>query len=127
MITMKTTWLVTWDWIGKHAEMKPEIVAILNYRYSAERVKKYIEQYYIDQYYSLEEKMACAKSSKNNPYPAEFGRINGVIFEGRITCGHNPWLFGRLVQNIRLQVNQDGKEQLLWDEIDRSNLIGTLV
>jgi len=115
---MKKAWLVTWESPRTPPDSEAQIVAILDYRCSEKKVKLYIEQCYIDRCYSLEEKMACAKSRKNNPYPAEFNKINGLVFAGQITCGANPWLFGRLVKNLSLRVDEDGGQKLLWEETE---------
>lgn len=109
---MKSAWLVTWEWIGNH-ERKNEsgkIASILNYRHTPEKVKKHIEQLYIDSEYLLEDMFACAKRMKNNPYPP-------TSEGGKITCGHNPYLLARKVQNLKLEKDADGNNELIWDEI----------
>ena len=118
---MKKAWLVTWEWAGKHAERKSKVASILNYRLSGKTVSEYMERHYVDSYYSLSERLSYAKSRKNTPYPAQFAtvEVEGKIvpWTGRINCGHNPFLYGRLVQNIRVEVDSDGNERLEWDEI----------
>lgn len=109
---MKTAWLVTWEWAGEHAKKESEvkIVSILNYRYSPERVKIYIEQLYIDSEYLLADKLSCAKSANYNPYPAKSSGVN------KITCGHNPYLFARKVCNVKIEKDIDGNGVLTWNE-----------
>ena len=100
-------WIVTWDGTGDDIDRR-EIVAAYNYRYSAEQVGKMVEQLYVDLIVSSEEeKLKYAKNRKSNPYPANKHRY------GQIDCGHNPFLKGRFVKNIRL----DG-EGYIWDEPD---------
>jgi hypothetical protein len=110
--SMKSAWLVTWEWNGDHAEKNEDekIVSILNYRYSDRRIKEYIEQAYIDSEYLLSDKLSCAKNIKCNPYRPS---MEGL----KIVCGHNPHLLARKVENIKLVKGVDGKEQLIWEEI----------
>ena len=122
MISMKKAWLITWDQAGGHPRQKDKIVSILSGRLSAKTVFDYVERLYVSSEYSLSDRLAYAKNRKNNPYPAQFVSINGVLWEGQITCGHNPFLFARLVKNIRVEVDSDGEEQLHWDEIPKPNL-----
>lgn len=107
---MKSAWLVTWEWLGNHAKKEEKIVSILNYRYSLERVKKYIEQCYIDSEYLLVDKLSCAKSANNNPYQAESSSGD------KITCGHNPFLFARIVHNVKIEKDINDNETLVWEE-----------
>jgi hypothetical protein len=78
---------------------------------------EYIEQLYIDRFYSLHEKISYARHRADNPYPAEYNRVNGVQWAGRITCGHNPFLLARPVKNLALHQEANGEEVLTWDEI----------
>jgi hypothetical protein len=119
---VKRAWLITWEWIGDHAKKENKIVSILNYRVSPRNVRDYVERLYVDSEYSFTERVEYAKSRKNNPYPAEFDRINGVPWEGRIHCGHNPFLFARFVTNLRVELNADQREHLRWEEIPRPKL-----
>lgn len=114
-------WLVTWEWIGDHAKRADVIAAVLNPRLSAERVRNVLELLYANEYYSLGERMAYAANRKKNPYPAVFGRVDGVQWRGQITCGHNPFLFARLVDDLQLALDEHGAEQATWKEHPRPN------
>jgi len=114
---MKKAWLITWDGPDVREGEEDNVILILNYRLSPNRVREFVERFYAVKSYSITEKLACAKSQKNNPYPAQFERINGVQFIGRIICGHNPFLYGRLVKNLHVEKDDSGNEQLKWDEI----------
>ena len=107
-------WLVTWESTGYQS--KAEIVAIINYRYPPIKIKDIIELLYINNRLTLSERLKYAKNRKNNPYPAEFESIKGVPWQGRITCGHNPWLYARIVDNLRIEIDTEGNETLKWDE-----------
>lgn len=111
-----TAWLVTWESHGEHAKHKDKIAAILNWRCSPNKALEIIEHIYANEFYSLEEYISFAKNRRNNPYPATFDDINGVPWLGRIFCGHNPFLMGRLVDNLYVKKEASGKEQVTWDE-----------
>jgi hypothetical protein len=111
-----TAWLITWEWMGDHAKAEQKIAAILNPRWSSKRVREYVESIYVDSHYSIAERIAYAKTRSFNPYPAEFVRVSGVAWEGQITCGHNPWLFARLVSNLAAAGESDGHNGVIWSE-----------
>lgn len=110
-------WLVTWEGTSPPKRQRDRIVSVLGYRTSSRRVLEYIEQLYIDRFYSLHEKITYARHRADNPYPAEYTRVNGVQWAVRITCGHNPFLLARPVKNLALHQEANGEEVLTWDEI----------
>ena len=93
-------WLVTWEWSGEHAMVDNKVAAILNWRWSAKKVAEYVEFIYAHNLYSNSEKIGLATGKLNNPYPVQRDTLKGVLWEGRMTCGHNPWLFARKVDNL---------------------------
>ncbi|MFA5115680.1 MAG: hypothetical protein WC486_00150 [Candidatus Omnitrophota bacterium] len=109
-------WLVTWECVGDHAKPERKIAAIFNPRWSAERIREYVELIYVNSYYSISERISYAKNRRFNPYPAEFARINGVTWQGQITCGPNPFLFARLVDNLVAADDSDDEERIVWTE-----------
>lgn len=70
---------------------------------------------------SLDSVFSCAKSFCN-PYPAQFGMLNNVLWGGEITCGHNPWLLARLVDELTVEADADGKERATWKERPKPDL-----
>jgi hypothetical protein len=109
-------WLITWEWIGDHAKVENKIAAILNYRLQDDTVRGIMERIYINNYTSLSERVAYAKSKKNHPYPAQVHKSEGVPWSGRIYCGRNPYLYARLVDDLHVEVDKSGEEQLIWQE-----------
>jgi hypothetical protein len=99
----KSAWLVTWD--GTSGIPDDPVAAILNYRASASSVKDFTELLYLTLTGSPAEKLRYAKSAKGTPYPAEM-----TVFQ-KITCGHNPHLYARLVMDLKVV---DGT--LTWKE-----------
>ncbi len=110
-------WLVTWEWCGDHAKRDDKVAAIFNVRSSSERVRELVEFIHLSAMYSLGERAAFAQNRKRNPYPAEFGITpDGVPWTGEITCGHNPFLRARLVDDLVVEDDLEGKEKLSWKE-----------
>jgi hypothetical protein len=110
---------VTWDWLGDHAKPQFKIAAVLNPRLSPDRVRDYVELMYVNSCYSVSEKIDYAKARQLNPYPAEFASVNGVRWKGQITCGHNPWLFARLVDGLVATGEPDDEDSVVWTERSR--------
>jgi len=112
-------WLVTWEWIGDHVSVSNPIVSILNPRLGPGTVKQHIERLYIDQRGTLRDRVEAAKGRRHHPYPAEyFLTPSGVRFERRITCGHNPRLYARMVEDLEVLKDSKGEETLNWKELD---------
>ena len=109
-------WLVTREWAGDcaAAEEKDRIVAVLNSRLSAERVREIVELLYVNATYSLSERLEYANRKQFNPYPAQFGWT-----AGEVTCGHNPWLYARIVDQLQIERDEAGEEKLTWQPPSR--------
>ncbi len=105
-------WLVTWDWNGDYARVEQPIVTFLNYCLAPERVREIVEPLYMNSKYSFSERLPWTKRKKDNPYP-------GVIERWMITCGHNPWLHARLVNDLKIEIDSNGKETVTWNERPR--------
>jgi hypothetical protein len=118
---MKKAWLITWDGTEHALRGRNQIVAILGPRLSGEKVKNYVELLYANSEYSLSERLLHAKK-KFNPDPAEFLKIEGVPWKGSMSCGSDPWLYARQVKNLKVGVNDKGKEILAWQEIEREQI-----
>ena len=111
-----TAWLVTWESAGDYARREDKIAAILGRRLTPEKIKEIVEIIYANKSYSHSEWIAFAKDKKLSPCNATFDDIDGRPWQGRILCGHNPWLEARLVDNLLVIKDSDGVEKLSWDE-----------
>lgn len=112
----RSAWLVFWNRALAEDEANPPIVAIFDSRKTPERIADFVEQTYISTHYSLREKIHYATRPKKNPYRAQ---INYNKEQGRlvsITCGHNPWLEARIVRQMRLTMDADGRQLLTWED-----------
>jgi hypothetical protein len=106
-------WLVTWEWCGEHAKRNEPLAAIFNPRYSSERVRELVGFIYRSTEYSLRDQAEYARNKRYNPYPAEFGQTkDGSPWGGEIICGHNPFLRARLVDDLIIERNAEGKKWL---------------
>ena len=107
-------WIITWD--NYQGTGDDSVVMVLNGRMGIERVRWYVELMYIEKTSSDAEKYDYArpKKSRRTAFPAEVTRT--IKGEGHIHCGHNPWLFARLVDELRVETNDDGVEVLKWKE-----------
>lgn len=112
-------WLVTWEHSGEHARPPERVAAVLGPRMPGRRVAEIVELLYANASYDPAERIALIRRGVHNPYPARFGTLRGVPWEGEITCGHNPWLEARLVDNLRVECDSSGADRFAWDERPR--------
>jgi hypothetical protein len=124
----RKAWLITWDWAGQHAAVpqREVIAAILRPQAGPDTVKRIIEVLYAAREYEPIDKFDALT---RNPYPAKFNtatveqrRPDGTVFTqhpeymGQIACGHNPFLYARLVDNLRPKDRNDPDAGLEWEE-----------
>jgi hypothetical protein len=74
---------------------------------------------YINHTATISEQIVFAKSKRRNPYPAYYDTYRGANVTWQILCGHNPWLHASLIEELRLEVEADGKQKLSWIEFPR--------
>jgi hypothetical protein len=112
---LKRAWLVTWD--GNIGVPEDPVLAVLNSGMSPHAVKEFVELLYATLNYSSRDKLLYATTPKDNPYAATMN-----VFE-KINCGDNPWLYARLVSNLKVTAGK-----LTWTEplsdSDRRKKIG---
>ena len=116
-ISIGSAWLITWEGTNSPQSQADKIVSILSGRSSCEKVREHIQQLHVDLLYSLHEKVTYARKHKSNPYPAEYFRINGVQWSGRITCGRNPHLLARKVKGLKVICDKEEQASLEWKEL----------
>ena len=101
----RKAWLVTWEWSGDHAQREQKVAAVFRPQLSGKRVRELVECLYSFSEYTPRERMAFGLGLSPNPYPARFGTLDSISWEGVITCGHNPWLEARLVDDLVIDEN----------------------
>jgi hypothetical protein len=82
----------------------------LNWRLSQLSVEAFVEQAWASQRLSWFEQVAVAKNKKKLAYRAEPRQL----FEGQVTCGHNPWLEAKRVYDLEAFIDESGREHLIW-------------
>src|SRR6266566_6533081 len=101
-------WLVTWEGTSPPAK---RVVAALDSRLGDDVMRRVVEALYIAHTYSEAETVAFSRPKKN-PYPAQPSDLGGIPWWGQITCGHNPYLFARLVDKLKT----DASGAVTWQE-----------
>ena len=113
-------WLVTWNWGNDAAELADTVAAVLSARWSRARVTDIVEQLYALHTSNVQELAAYARYPKRNMYRVQYD-------SGRLSCGSNPWLYARIVEDFTVTVNSEGYETVSWREPDRWSLNSTRV
>ena len=112
-----TAWLVTWEGTGRGLPRgNNRVAAVLSRHLEARNVALVIELLYGNRAFSLGQRVRYALDRKSHSYPAQCDSISGVPWDGRIMCGHNPYLEARRVNNLRVVARPAGGERLEWDE-----------
>ena len=119
----RTAWLVTRHWRADYP--KWEVAAILSGRLGGVRMMDFVELLNLS-YYTLKEQAAFRWAGHGNtPYPAAFGQTTrGAPWEGEMFCGDDPYLHARIVNNLVVERDTDGKEVATWKERPRSEAGG---
>ncbi len=106
-------WLITWEAAGSAAEVADKIAAVISARRHYRHVEASVEFLYATLKHGPAELLEYARQPTRNPYLA---RSEGPW----IVCGDNPWLYARVVSNIKVEVDRDtGLEMIAWIEPDR--------
>jgi len=142
-----SAWLVSWEHMRDHATPPDIVAAVLSPSLTARGVLEIVELLYANASYDPSERIAFAKSRRGNPYPARFGVLHGLPWEGEIVCGNNPWLerarwprpwpeesatrrLRPAAARPRSRADRDatGQERFVWDERQKpcDQLLATL-
>lgn len=115
MVRKKTrAWIVTWEGTRDPAFPASKHVAVFKKHIGATRVKEYVELIYSLACYSLEERLRFALDPYSNPYPAKIS-MNEKDRQTYITCGHNPYLYARIVDNPKIEKDEEGQAKITWE------------
>lgn len=108
-------WLITWEGtnssFGKGS--KHHVAAILSARKSEKYVIRFTEELYA---LSLSLEHQLEKSRYRNPIVGH----SATWEEGVLTCGANPFLVARKVDNLTVEEDENGIEEANWAEPIRS-------
>ena len=122
-------WLITWEWTADHAKVEHKVAGILNYRYSSKSIERIVEQIYANSRFAFHEKLAYAKARTSTPYRVQHGVVelgqqakekldlpSKLPFADEMIYGGHPWLWARVVRDLRAYVDCDGNEHLSWKQ-----------
>jgi hypothetical protein len=79
-----TAWLVTWEHIGDHAKPLTSIAAVLNPRWSSERVREIVELVYVNSQYSPRNESLMQKTRASIPIPPSSTDYAGSVVRADI-------------------------------------------
>jgi hypothetical protein len=113
--TLKATkaWLITSEYTDGR---ESDVVTFISGRKSSDTVLELMEQLYLVNECSNYEKLHYSKSRRNNPYPAEYHRRDGIPYSGLMFCGSDPFYKARKVENVVVDI--EGVS--CWDELTRT-------
>jgi hypothetical protein len=107
------TWLVTWEWTGDAEAVADRVAAVLNSRWGEQRVIDIVETLYALATSTPDELADYARRPSDNPYRAKRS------FDGKMSCGHHPWLEARIVTEFEVKIDSaTGLERFSWMEPD---------
>ena len=106
-------WLVTWEWCGEHAKRDNPFAAVLNPRFSSRKVCEIVEFMYRLAEYSPSDQAGYVRNGKPNHRATTDRTVDGRM---QIHCGHNPFLRARLVDDLIVERDAEGKETASWKE-----------
>lgn len=109
-------WLLTWEWTSTKPTEK--IAAILSSRRSGSAIADLMELLVLRSRYPAKDVAYYANRKREMVYKAQSSLdINGVPHGERILCGHDPWLYGRKVRDLKVTVNETNDEEIItWRE-----------
>lgn len=109
-------WLLTWEWTS--TEPTEKIAAILSSRRSDSAIADLMELLVLRSRYPAKEVAYYANRKREMVYKAQTPLgINGVPHGERIMCGHDPWLYGRKVRDLKVAVDESNDEEVItWRE-----------
>ena len=110
-------WLVTWE--GDHGR-QDNVALLLNPATAHARAADLVALLYANAFGSFSERVsqATVRDDAQRPYRARSATPDGVEREGHFTCGENPCLYARPVEQVTMDSGEDGTERLRWSEIE---------
>ncbi len=118
----RVAWLVTRHWVADYPRW--EVAAIFSSRLGAGRVREFVELIYVTSgYFTLSEQLSMMwPRFGRTPYAAKFGQTKeGDPWAGEVTCGDDPYLKARLVDDLVIERDADGHEKAVWTERPRGS------
>lgn len=114
-------YIITKEWWTSDNKYRKEVISILSYRRHSNFYKGYMIQLFADMYADYDFNFRLERVKYNRPRHDVF-QIQ--YMDGGYRIGHDIILFGRLVNNIRAELNETGSKIMVWDEIKRPSQRG---
>ena len=111
-------WLITWEWDSPSASVVDKVAGILEPRISSKTVERIIEFLYARATSNLTELSNYAKNRSYGFYSAKPFIANELKQGNGIICGTNPYLYGRIVSDLKVTTDVDAFEIISWREPD---------
>lgn len=108
--TKRKAWVITWEG-SCISDRSPSdrIIAVHDSRIGAETVEKFVGMHYVASTCSLAEKVHYSSHRDDNPYPVRYLHTEGGdIWLAGMHCGHDPYIFARIVSDFRLVSTEKG-------------------
>ena len=111
-------WLITWECVT--VEPPDRLAAILSSRKSDEYIADLMELFVQRATYGASEMAYYANRKNKRVYKAQTPLIiNNVAHGSRVICGHDPWLYGRIVNDLKIVIDEMKDVEILsWKEPD---------
>jgi hypothetical protein len=111
-------WLLTWKWY--QSEPKETVAAILSARKGDQSVSELMELLVLRSISGCASAAYYANRRRELVYKAMTPlAINSVPHGERILCGHDPWLYGRKVKSLKIELDRTTNEEIIsWVEPD---------
>ena len=103
-------WLVTWEWINREDAIVDKVATVLNPKWGSQKVGYIVEFIFAQAQYTIMELANYARNPQKNPH-----RVQHLPFD-TLLCGRNPFLLGRRVSNLSIELTEDGREVFRWQE-----------
>jgi hypothetical protein len=108
-------WLVTWEWRDDSKKVPDPLIAVFSTRKSADQITEYVERHYAMSSCTAREFIRYV----NRPFckASTSEKINDVPHGERIRCGNNPWIYARIVTDLKIEWSPDQNLEILtWQE-----------
>ena len=111
-------WLITWEWDSNSARVADKVAAVLDNRYCAKTIARFVEFLYARATSNVKELLQYANRRKNNLYQAKVGiTLNNIPHGDRIFCGTNPYLYARYVTDLSVDKDVGNDLEIVsWTE-----------
>jgi hypothetical protein len=114
--TKKRAWVIRWEDVTT-SPIQRKVIAIMDSRISGERIRWFVEQFYMTQTSTPTEMILYARDKQRNPDKAKFMNNSQMECMGYISCGHQPRIIATIVEDVKVEDPGDGTQHVTWTDI----------